>query len=310
MAPDSTTTTVEIETVTVGALEALNGSTSSTLPGGRRKHTSHASGRDSDSSLSDISEDSEAETERLHNSPQKQRPRLVQHKSTSSTVIPFSIEMPVRKEMGDQDEDQVTGPGESTPSTPITTSSPSKKRKRETNGSPALRPVEEPKSRQSTPPLKKKIQIHQEMSENESTSANSRRGSNTEAATDTVSNGTVQDSVTANSKDVRPSKPAKVVPPKNEVVPGNAGDEQDPEPVVETEVDEAADATASATLDEEPCDNVDTTREDDEGKCDFESLLQQDFSYGVTDAERVKRKNAAMEDLAEIERVFAQLKDR
>ncbi|CAZ79911.1 unnamed protein product [Tuber melanosporum] len=200
--------------------------------------------------------------------------------------------MPTRKEMEDHDEDQVTGPGESIPATPTTTtSSPSKKRKRETNGSPALRPVEEPKSRQSTPPLKKKNQIPQEVSENESTSANSRRGSNTEAVSNTVSNGITQDSVMANSKDVRPSKPAKVVPPKNEV-PGNAGDERDPEPVAETEVDEAADATASATLDEEPCDNVDTTREDDE------------------DTERVKRKNAAMEDLAEIERVFAQLKDR
>ncbi|RPB02362.1 hypothetical protein L873DRAFT_1826761 [Choiromyces venosus 120613-1] len=200
--------------------------------------------------------------------------------------------MPVRKEMEGQDEDQVTGPRESTPATPTTTSSPSKKRKRETNGSPAPRPMEEPKSRQSTPPLKKKNQILQEMSENESTSANSRRGSNPEAVIDTISNGTSQDSVMANPKDVRPSKPVKIVPPNNEVASGNTGDEQDPEPVAKTEVGEAADAIASATLDEEPCDNVDTTREDDE------------------DAERVKRKNAAMEDLAEIERVFAQLKDR
>ncbi|PWW79224.1 hypothetical protein C7212DRAFT_272709 [Tuber magnatum] len=200
--------------------------------------------------------------------------------------------MPVRKEMEDQDEDKATGPGESTPTTPTTTSSPSRKRKRETNGSPALRPMEESKSRQSTPPLKKKSQIPQEMSESESTSANSRRGSNTEAIADTVSNGIAQDSVMANPKDVRPSKPAKVVPPKTEVMPGNTGDEQDPEPVAETGVDEAAEAAASAALDEEPCDNVDTAREDDE------------------DTERVKRKNAAMEDLAEIERVFAQLKDR
>ncbi|CUS08648.1 unnamed protein product [Tuber aestivum] len=294
MAPDSTTTTVEIETVTIGALEALNGSTRSTLTGGRRKHTSHASDRDSVSSLSDIGEDSEAETERLHNSPQKQGPRLVQHKSTSSTVVPFSVETLGRKEMGDRDEDRATGLGESTPATPTTSSSPSRKRKRETNGSPAPRPVEEPKSRQSTPPLKKRSQIAQEVSENESTSANSRRGSNTEATTDTVSNGIAQDSIMTNSKDVRPPKPVKAIPPKNEVVPGNTGDEQDPEPVVEAEAeaDEAADATTSAALEEEPCDNVDTTREDDE------------------DTERVRRKNAAMEDLAEIERVFAQLKDR
>ncbi|RPB17692.1 hypothetical protein P167DRAFT_531220, partial [Morchella conica CCBAS932] len=170
MAPDATA--VETQPLSAGALENLNGPPRPSLSGTRRKHNGHASDRDSESSLSDIGEDSEAETERLHNSPLKQRPKFVQHrKDSTSTTQAIAIEMPVRKEVlldqGDVFADDAAD--DSTPSTP-TQSSPSKKRKRDFQESPIVRPTEEPKTRPSTPPPKKKVHTPQVPSENGSVS--------------------------------------------------------------------------------------------------------------------------------------------
>lgn len=280
MAPESTTTTVETETIPAGVLESLNGSTRSTLPGPRRKHTSHASDRDSESSLSDIGEDSEAETERLHNSPQKQRPKLVVHNKgiPSPAMIPFSIEFPVKEAVMNQGEDLDTGVADSAPVTP-TTSNSGKKRKRESNGSPCPRPVEESKSRPSTPPLKKKLQISQETPESNNTGTSGGRGLNTEARGDPDSNGVAKDAAMTITKDAAFSKSAKAVIPNVEAS-NDPEKEQDPDPTGGEEIDEGVDVTVSVPPDEEAGDNVDT-REDDEGKFRLGSLLQQGFfSWG------------------------------
>jgi hypothetical protein len=171
-----------------------------------------------------------------------------------------------------QDEDLDAGVADSMPVTP-TTSDSSKKRKREPNGSPCPRPMEESICRPSTPSLKKKLQISQETPENNGTSTGGGGGSNTEAHGDCDSNGIAQDAAMANAKDI-PSKPAKAVIPSVEEVPKNLEKEQDPDPISGEEMDEGVDVTVSVPPDEETGDNVDT-REDDEGKFRFGSLLQQ-----------------------------------
>lgn len=275
MAPD-TTTAVETQALSVGALENLNGPLRPSLSGSRRKHNGHASDRDSESSLSDIGEDSEAETERLHNSPQKQRPKLVQHrKDSSSTTQTIAIEMPVRKDVMLDQEDAFVDDiaGDSTPSTP-TQSSPSKKRKRDTNESPSVRLMEESKGRPVTPPPKKKVHTPQASSENGNANVNTNEGKKSANADDdgypVVTNGVHQDvqvAIVTNGKDVRTVKSViKVATPAVEESDSNPDQEQESERVPGVEMEENADAAVPIPPEEEPGDTVDAVGVDDEGE--------------------------------------------
>lgn len=265
-----TTTTVETQTLTVGALENLNGPLRPSLSGTRRKHNGHASDRDSESSLSDIGEDSEAETERLHNSPQKQRPKLVVHsrKDSSSTTSAIAIEMPARKDVILDQEDAFADDvaGDSTPSTP-THSSPSKKRKREIIESPIVRPTEEPKTRPVTPPQKKKSHTPQ-APEISSTIIIEGKKSNVDEEEPPVVNGVHQDAqpiIVANGKDVRAVKVVKVATPTVEESDSNLDQEQESERVPEVEMEENTDVAVPVPPEEEPGDTVDVIGVDDEG---------------------------------------------
>lgn len=317
MAPDATSA-VETQILTVGALENLNGPPRPSLSGARRKHNGHASDRESESSLSDIGEDSEAETERLHNSPQKQRPKLVvQHrKDSSSTTQTIAIEMPVRKDIMFDQEDVFTDDagGDSTP----VQSSPSKKRKRDTNELPIIRPIEESKTRPVTPPPKKKVHTPQVL-ENSSTNTIEKKESNVDEDERPVTNGVHHDPqpiTLTNGKDVRTTKVVKVATPVVEESDSNLDQEQEQEQeqqeqerVPEVEMEENADAVVPVPPEEEPGDTADVVGVDDEG------LLKKYLSFCYfpdknTDLERALRKKQAMEELAEIERVFAHLKDR
>lgn len=270
MAPDATVT-VETQTLTVGALENLNGPLRPSLSGARRKHNGHASDRDSESSLSDIGEDSEAETERLHNSPQKQRPKLVvQHrKDSSSTTQTIAIEMLARKDIMLDQEDAFAGDaaGDSTSSTPAQ-SSPSKKRKRDTNELPISRPIEELKTRPVTPPPKKKVHTPQVPPENSSINIVEGKESSVDEDERPATNGVHQDaqSITVtNGKDARVVKAIKVATPVVEESEGNLGQEQEPERAPEVEMEENADVAVPVPPEEEPGDTVDVVGVDDEG---------------------------------------------
>lgn len=311
MAPDATPA-VETQTLTVGALENLNGPLRPTLSGARRKHNGHASDRDSESSLSDIGEDSEAETERLHNSPQKQRPKLVvQHrKDSSSTTQTIAIEMPARKDIMLDQEDGLAddATGDSTP----TQSSPSKKRKRDANELPIIRPIEESKTRPVTPPPKKKVHTPQ-VPENNSTNTIEKKELNVDEDEHPVTNGVHQDaqSITlTNGKDVRAMKVIKVATPVVEESDSNLDQEQEQERVPEVEMEENADVAVPVPPEEEPGDTADVVGVDDEGWLEEISDFFFFFFDENTDLERALRKKQAMEELAEIERVFAHLKDR
>lgn len=271
MAPDATVA-VETQTLTVGALENLNGPPRPPLSGTRRKHNGHASDRDSESSLSDIGEDSEAETERLHNSPQKQRPKLVvQHrKDSSSTTQTIATEMPARKDIMLDQEDAFADDivGDSTPSTP-THSSPSKKRKRDTNESPIVRPTEESKIRPATPPPKKKVQIPQIPPESSSADAIEGKKSDVDEDEHPATNGVHQDAqsiIVTNGKDSRVVKVVKVATPTVEESDSNLDQEQESERVPEVEMGGSTDVAVPIPPEEEPGDTVDVIGVDDEGQ--------------------------------------------
>lgn len=85
------------------------------------------SDRASDSGLSDQG-DSEAETERLHISPQKQRPRMVvQHSNTTPGATTMAVEIPYIKEVISDQNDETIGHESRSP----TVRSVNKKRKRD-----------------------------------------------------------------------------------------------------------------------------------------------------------------------------------
>lgn len=110
--------------------------------------------KESNSSLSDNDQpDSEAETERLHISPQKVRPKMLVQHSNSSTTTTIAVDMSPSKQVIVPDSKL---PDES-PQSP-TPRGTAKKRKREENGSPSVRAVsEDPEERPAggLPPKKK-----------------------------------------------------------------------------------------------------------------------------------------------------------
>jgi hypothetical protein len=104
--------------------------------------------RDSDSSLSEVEgPDSEAETERLHISPQKQRPRtMLQHpggNTASAITTTMALEIPIAADnsSGYRDDTPDKSPLRSASSTPARNSI--RKRKREEKESPILLPTSE-----------------------------------------------------------------------------------------------------------------------------------------------------------------------
>jgi hypothetical protein len=180
MAADTGVPSVKPATVAVGSLESspltsdgfLAPRVSSNDPSppascndrttSQKKGASLPPDRDSDSSLSEFEgPDSEAETERLHISPQKQRPTMmVQHMgnsgvATSATTIP--VEIPASRENHDRRHVEDIGDDHSAPETP--TRSPSKKRKRPDRESPAPRLTSEDLEGKPAvlPPPKKKV---------------------------------------------------------------------------------------------------------------------------------------------------------
>ena len=74
--------------------------------------------------------------------------------------------------------------------------------------------------------------------------------------------------------------------------------------------DENVEQSAAPMGDETP-DTADVVREDDEGMFHMPSVNRCSGTYWCfLDVERALRKKQAMDDLAEIERIFAKLKDR
>lgn len=183
MAPDAGGPSVKAATLAAGRLESsftrtgspllptrlASGSVppatapSRTTPQKRRAELS--ADRDSDSSLSEFegeTADSDAETERLHISPQKQRPgMMVQHTTSSSTVTasPMAFEIAVARDDLHRSVTHEAADERAATSAPATpTRSPSKKRKRDENSLTPLTLLGSPDEKPAAvPPPKKKL---------------------------------------------------------------------------------------------------------------------------------------------------------
>ncbi|KAL7270744.1 hypothetical protein RUND412_006533 [Rhizina undulata] len=276
--PSPTTTTI---------IQALSSAT--------KKLTVHpTSDQESESSLSDLGEDSEAETERLHNSPQKQRTKvMVQHTGNSSSATrTISLEASVGKEPTKETELPVGDvPPESKPATP--SSSPNKKRKRDDN-SPANSHIEFSKSKPVTPPPKKKL--HSTHTDENGANPDKKTKANGDSDKVSTTNGDHRETKPANATNGKDDGliKSKVITEKSDDTDSTAEHaEHDLDGVPETEMEEEhIDVHIIPPPEDDTADVADAIREDDE------------------DAERALRKKKAMDDLTEIERVFAQLKDR
>lgn len=151
-------------------------------------------------------------------------------------------------------------------STPVQSSS-SKKRKRDANELPIIRPIEESKNRPVTPPPKKKVHTPQVL-ENSSTNTIERKESNVDEDERPVTNGVHHDAqpiTLTNGKDVRAMKVVKVATPVVEESDSNLDQEQEQERAPEVEMEENADAAVPVPPEEEPGDTADVTGVDDEG---------------------------------------------
>ncbi|CCX04428.1 Sds3-like-domain-containing protein [Pyronema domesticum] len=266
-----------------------------TTPSKRRAEFPALAG-DSDSSLSEYDgdvADSDAETERLHISPQKQRPGMtVQHTGsstiTTTSAMAFEITVPTLRDATKQTEDTVdeTPAKLSSPETP--TRSQTKKRKRE-EGSPTPKtPVpeedDETTPKQAAQPPKKKV-FSPEAVVQKATIDTSEKEANTQENPITNGDSTTEDSAATNGVEEDPKVEPVVEEPGDTVM--------EIVEVIEEETEEAKDEPTSAP--DETVQHVDADadipREDDE------------------DTEQDTKRMKAMDELAEIEQMYTKLKD-
>jgi hypothetical protein len=228
----------------------------------QKKQANFRPDRDSDSSLSEYEgADSDAETERLHISPQKQRPgMMVQHLGGSTAMTKASsmaFDIPAENPLKPSSETADEQKAGSAPGTP--TRSPSKKRKRdETTPTPRLVPTEDAEGKPVVlPPPKKKVLAAGTLEDREAV----------EAATDSSK---TQEHPAAN--EARSPKSAAVTN-GNENLPSDESDNAESTNAL-THVDqnradgaedEDVDPPPSAPPEDEATDSVDANREDDEG---------------------------------------------
>lgn len=247
-----------------------------TTPSKRRAEFPALAG-DSDSSLSEYDgdvADSDAETERLHISPQKQRPGMtVQHTGsstiTTTSAMAFEITVPTLRDATKQTEDTVdeTPAKLSSPETP--TRSQTKKRKRE-EGSPTPKtPVpeedDETTPKQAAQPPKKKV-FSPEAVVQKATIDTSEKEANTQENPITNGDSTTEDSAATNGVEEDPKVEPVVEEPGDTVM--------EIVEVIEEETEEAKDEPTSAP--DETVQHVDADadipREDDEGDCGSHSI--------------------------------------
>ncbi|KAI5848990.1 Sds3-like-domain-containing protein [Tricharina praecox] len=309
MAPDAGGPSVKSATIAAGRLESSYQRTASPLSNKvaanavlsasaqtrttpTKRRNDFQNDRDSDSSLSDFEvADSDAETERLHISPQKQRPgQMVQHTSSSVvTTETMAFEIPVAKEgifrpaTADTTDDHAV---HSSPGTP--TRSASKKRKREEiSPAPQLLPsevTENSKSVQPHAPPKKKVyapDTQQEALGTAKPAASEHKDQHTTAngAPCSPKSAAATNGATGHPLNESTSKAATEGPMDIDQQPDDDAEDED------------TDQPPSAPAEEEPGESVDVAPDDDEG------------------AEEEAKKLKAIEDLAEIEKIFAKLKD-
>lgn len=288
-----------------------------------------AADRDSDSSLSEYDgADSDAETERLHISPQKKRPgMMVQH---TTKPVPLAFELSSSSDDPARAADHVSEPkpaaANSSPATP--SRSQSKKRKRDESSPLQPPPAEDPdggKPAAVLPPPKKKIHAPSvpeskkdaiDVAEN---NLGAKGSSSSSSATIAAANGDSSSPIaTANGygEVTRQQKSNSSDTTEGTMDTGTAPDDED------AAEDAAAAAAHQPSVPEEadePVDSMEPPREEDEGKvlswkklnlfCFFFPLLFL-FLISLPDTEKDIKKQKAIEDLAEIEKIFAKLKDR
>lgn len=177
--------------------------------------------------------------------------------------------MPVRKDIMLDQEDAFAGDavGDSTPTTPAQ-SSPSKKRKRDGNELPVIRPIEESKTRPVTPPPKKKVHTPQIPLENNSINIIEGKESGVDEGERPAENGVHQDAqpiIVTNGKDARVVKAIKVATPVAGGLDSNLDQEQEPECAPEVEMEENVDIAVPVPPEEEPGETADPVGIDDEG---------------------------------------------
>jgi hypothetical protein len=266
MAPDAAGPSVKTASVNAGRLHgsqrsgtpfssksAITSSPIQTRSTPRSRRYGIPPDRDSDSSLSDVEPaDSEAETERLHLSPQKQRPKMVvQHADNTATSI--AVELTPKKENNAKDPADNALREES----PLARTPSNKKRKRDATRSPSVRAQREGSAENVTPPEPPKKKVH------------------TPPSKDSEPAGTVNDDLrSATNGNSRIVKKSSASNGEDEEItsqePNGDGqlETEDNDAHIDTpdegQGDENADQAVAPAEDETP-DTADAVREDDEG---------------------------------------------
>jgi len=281
MAPDAGGSSVKSATIAAGRLESSYQRTGSPLSNKvaanavlsaaaqtrttpTKRRNDFQPDRDSDSSLSDFEgADSDAETERLHISPHKQRPgQMVQHTGSSVVTtetmvfdIPIAKEPILRPATTDTADDYAA---HSAPGTP--TRSASKKRKREEiSPAPQLLPsdgVETTKTVQPHAPPKKKTFVSDIPQE--------ALGTTKSTPLEEKDQPTTANGGPCSPRDVAVTSGATDHPPNESTDRDGTPMDIDQQPDDDAE-DEDTDRPPPATAEEEPSDSVGVAPDDDEG---------------------------------------------
>jgi hypothetical protein len=216
--------------------------------------------RDSDSSLSDYEGgDSDAETERLHISPQKQRPGMMVQLTGGSTITskapPMAVDIPAENPLKPSSEMADEHKAGSAPGTP--TRSPSKKRKRdETTPTPRLVPTEDAEGKPVVlPPPKKKVLAAGNLEDKEAVEDMTDSSNSQEHPAANEAHSPKRAAVTNGTETLEESNNAEGT---NSLMHADQNRDDDAE-------DEDADPPPSVPPEDEAADSVDANREDDEG---------------------------------------------
>lgn len=219
---------------------------------------------------------------------------VVQHADNTATSVPLEASPKKDNDAKDEADDALR---ELSP----LTRTPSKKRKRDDTGSPSVRGQREGSSDEVALPLHPKKKVHTPSPKESGLDA--LENDEEHIATNGNSHSD-DDGGNKNDEDVTPPEANGDAQPEAE---DNDAPIDTPE---EGADDENVEQSAAPTGDETP-DTADVVREDDEGMFHMLAVKYRlDTDRYSADVERALKKKQAMDDLAEIERIFAKLKDR
>lgn len=258
MAPDAAGPSATPVSVAVGKLESAKAAGSPTsrpnLLSSKSNRNGFQSDRESDSSLSDLGEaDSEAETERLHVSPQKPRPKIIlKHPDTSGAAIKMAVDTQrATSHLQELPTDRHLDAPSPSPR------SPNKKRKRDTvDQSNSYIVAIEPNEPSATPPSKRKINTQLPNGENLPTETAGRDGKTTLNGVSSASKPTAR---TNGTDDTR--TPLEPVDPKVENAGSPHADQEETSNYLQTAEPQTVHSLKAAAVEIAG----DPAREDDDG---------------------------------------------